>query len=150
VPTIYDVAQLASVSPSTVSRVVNGRGNVDAELTRRVREAVATLNYRPNRVARNLRRQTSAVWQVIISDVENPHFTALVRGIEDVAHAGGRSVVLCNSDEDLAKERRYVDIAVSERAAGVIISPASASHSTLGPLLERGVPVVTIDRRLRR
>ncbi|MPZ73704.1 MAG: substrate-binding domain-containing protein [Nitriliruptorales bacterium] len=148
-PTIYDVAQLASVSPATVSRVINERGNVDPEMTRRVREAVKTLNYRPNGVARNLRRQSAAVWTVIISDIENAHFTALVRGIEDVAHSSGHSVVLCNSDEDLRKERRYVDVALAERAAGVIISPASNRHSTVAPLLERGVPVVTIDRTLR-
>lgn len=149
-PTIYDVAQLAAVSPSTVSRVINGRGNVDAELAKRVRQAVLTLNYRPNSVARNLRRQTSAVWRVIIPDIENPHFTSLIRGIEDVAQAVGNSVVLCNTDEDIAKEQRYVDVAVTERAAGVIMSPAADSQSTIGPLLERGVPVVTIDRRLRK
>ncbi|HUG86511.1 MAG TPA: LacI family DNA-binding transcriptional regulator [Euzebya sp.] len=148
-PTIYDVAELAAVSPATVSRVINQRGNVDPHMAERVLVAVKALDYRPNSVARNLRRQTAAVWTLIISDIENPHFTALVRAIEDVAQPAGHSVFLCNSDEDVAKERHYIEVALSERAAGVIISPASDRHSTVAPLLERGVPVVTIDRMLR-
>lgn len=149
-PTIYDVAQLASVSPATVSRVINERGNVDPAMTRRVKDAIEALGYTPNSVARNLRRQMAAVWTLIISDIENPHFTSLIRGVEDVAQAAGHSVMLCNSDESLAKERRYIDVAIAERAAGVLISPSSDRYSTVEPLLERGVPVVTIDRTLRR
>lgn len=148
-PTIYDVAQLADVSPATVSRVINQRGNVDPQMTDRVLAAVKALDYRPNSVARNLRRQTAAVWTLIISDIENPHFTSLVRAVEDVAQPAGHSVFLCNSDEDVDKERHYIDVALSERAAGVIISPASDRRSTIAPLLERGMPVVTIDRELR-
>lgn len=147
--TIYDVAQLAAVSPATVSRVINERGNVDPDMARRVQAAVKALDYRPNVVARNLRRQSAAVWTAIISDINNPHFTSLIRGIEDVAQEAGHSVMLCNADENLAKERRYIDVALAERAAGVIISPASNRNSTVAPLLERGVPVVTIDRTLR-
>ena len=104
-PTIYDVARLAAVSPATVSRVLNERDDVNPEMVRRVRESVAMLGYRPNVVARNLRRKVASVWALIISDIENPHFTALVRGVEDVARANGYSVVLCNSDEMLDKER---------------------------------------------
>lgn len=147
--TIYDVARLAAVSPATVSRVLNGRGDVNPELARRVEQSVRKLNYRPNGVARNLRRKVAAVWALVISDIENPHFTALVRGVEDVARANGHSVVLCNTDEDLERERAYIDVALSERMAGVVISPASDRQSALGPLLDAGVPAVTIDRRLR-
>jgi LacI family transcriptional regulator len=149
-PTIYDVARLASVSPATVSRVLNDRGDVDATLAARVREAVKMLGYRPNIVARNLRRQVADVWALIISDIENPHFTSMVRGVEDVAQANGHSVVLCNSDEELAKESRYVEVAVAERMAGVLISPASDRDTAVGPLLDRGIPVVCLDRKLRK
>lgn len=148
--TIYDVAELAAVSPATVSRVINDRGNVDPAMRRRVQEAIKALDYTPNSVARTLRLQMAAVWTLIISDIENPHFTSLIRGVEDVAQAAGFSVVLCNSDESLEKERRYVEVAIAERAAGVIISPSSKRYSTIKPLLDRGVPVVTIDRTLRR
>ncbi len=147
--TIYDVARLADVSPATVSRVLNDRGDVNPEMAQRVRASVEMLGYRPNSVARNLRRKVASVWALIISDIENPHFTALVRGVEDVARSNGYSVVLCNSDEELEKERGYVDVALAERMAGVVISPSSDRDSAIGPLLKGGVPVVTIDRRLR-
>lgn len=145
--TIYDVATEAKVSPATVSRVLNG-ADVSQVLTTRVREAVERLDYRPNSIARSLRRRTSTVWGLIISDIENPFFTSMVRGVEDVAQASGYSVVLCNSDESLEKEARYVDVIVDERMAGAIVSPASEHDSDFSELQERGVPVVSIDRRL--
>ncbi len=147
--TIYDVARLAAVSPATVSRVLNDRVDVNPEMARRVRASVEMLGYRPNIVARNLRRKVTSVWALIISDIENPHFTALARGVEDVARSNGHSVVLCNSDEKLEKERDYIDVALAERMAGVVISPSSDRHSSIGLLLDNGIPVVTIDRRLR-
>ncbi len=112
--TIYDVARQAGVSAATVSRVVNGQASVDAALTARVQQAMRDLDYRPNALARNLRRQRTSIWAVIISDIGNPFFTSMVRGVEDVAQGAGYSVVLCNSDEDPAKEARYVAAALAE------------------------------------
>jgi LacI family transcriptional regulator len=145
--TIYDVARRAEVSPATVSRVVNGRANVDAGLAERVRRAMRDLNYRPNAVARNLRRSRTSMWAVIISDIGNPFFTALVRGVEDVAQPAGFSVVLCNSDNDETKEGAYVNAALTEQLAGVIMSP-TADSPHVSRLLDAGVPVVVIDRQL--
>lgn len=146
---IHDVARRAEVSPATVSRVLNEHEGVNLEMVRRVRLAIAELGYRPNSVARSLRRNAAPVWAVVISDIENPHFTSLVRGIEDVARANGDSVVLCNSDEDLAEEARYLQVALAGQMSGVIISPASDRESNVTELLDRRIPVVTIDRRLR-
>jgi LacI family transcriptional regulator len=145
--TIYDVARRADVSPATVSRVVNGRANVDAGLAERVRRAMRDLNYRPNAVARNLRRSRSSFWAVIISDISNPFFTSMFRGVEDVAQPAGFSVLLCNTDNDPAREERYVDAALAEQIAGVIISPTGSSPH-VRRIVEAGVPVVVIDRRL--
>lgn len=147
--TIYDVASKAAVSPSTVSRVLNGT-QVSESLAARVHAAVEELGYRPSSVARNLRRQATMVWGLIISDIGNPFFTALVRGVEDAAHEAGYSLVLCNSDDDLDKERRYLDIALAEKMAGVVISPASEATTDLSLLVERGVPAVAVDRRVGR
>ncbi|GDY29666.1 LacI family DNA-binding transcriptional regulator [Gandjariella thermophila] len=145
--TISDVAARAGVSPATVSRVLNGKSTVDPGLAERVVAAARELDYRPNAFARNLRRQASTVLALIIADVENPFFTAIARGVEDVAQASGYSVVLCNADDDPAKERRYVDVALAERAAGVIISPAGV-QTDVGALLEQSIPVVAVDRPL--
>ncbi len=142
--TIYDVAALAGVSPATVSRVLNGRA-VSADKERLVTEAARTLNYTPNRVARNLRRQLSEVVALIIPDIENPFFTSLARGVADTAQEAGYSVVLCNTDGDVEKEEHFLDIALSENMAGVVVAPA-ASTIAVGALLERGRAVVAVDR----
>lgn len=145
--TIYDVARRAEVSPATVSRVVNGHSNVDPGLAERVRNAMRELGYRPNAVARNLRRSRTNLWGVIISDITNPFFTSLVRGIEDVAQQQRFSVVLCNTDGDIGKEDRYVNAALTEQVAGVIITPSDGpKHVTR--LTDARVPVVVIDQLL--
>ena len=145
--TIYDVARRAEVSPATVSRVVNGRANVDAGLAERVRRAMRDLDYRPNAVARNLRRSRTSFWAVIISDIDNPFFTTMFRGVEDVAQPAGFSVLLCNTDNDPAREEQYVNGTMSEQIAGVIISPTPSSPH-VRRLMDAGVPVVVIDRHL--
>ncbi len=144
---IGDVAQAAGVSPATVSRVLNGTGKVTPERAAAVRRAASELGYTPSGPARALRQQRTRVWAAIIADIENPFFTAMVRGIEDVARAEGHRLVLCNSDEDIDKEAAYLDIVLAEQMAGVVIAVASAKESRLEPLLDRGVPVVAVDRR---
>jgi LacI family transcriptional regulator len=143
--TIRDVAALAGVSPATVSRAINGSPSVEAGLAERVRAAAMSLDYRPNAAARNLRRSSTTLWAAIVSDVENPFFTSLVRGIEDVAQEAGFSVVLCNSDEDPAKEAAYISAVRSEQMAGVLISP-SGNSAGLDALTQAGIPTVCIDR----
>ncbi|GAB3449874.1 LacI family DNA-binding transcriptional regulator [Actinophytocola sediminis] len=145
--TISDVAAMAGVSTATVSRALNGKSTVDPELAARVVAAAKELGYQPNGPARNLRRQEAAVLALIISDVENPFFTAIARGVEDVAHAVGYSVVLCNADENAEKERRYLDVAIQERVAGVIMSPTPTA-ANVDLLINRGTPLVAVDRPL--
>jgi LacI family transcriptional regulator len=147
--TIRDVAALAEVSPATVSRVLNGDQRVARDLHDRVIKAAETLGYRPNSQARSLRTQATKVLGLIISDIQNPFFTALVRGVEDAASERDYSVVLANADEDLAKERRYLEVTAAERMAGVILSPASTKDTRLDVLIDLGIPVVVIDRRIR-
>jgi LacI family transcriptional regulator len=145
---IKDVAALAGVSPATVSRALNNVATVDPHLAERVRAAAAKLDYRANGVARSLRLQRTDVWALIISDIGNPFFTAVARGVEDVAQRAGFSVILCNTDEDAAKEARYLQVAETEQVAGVIISP-NLSGSDITRLRAAAIPVVAVDRTLR-
>jgi LacI family transcriptional regulator len=142
--TIYEVARRAGVSPATVSRVFNGVRVSEAK-AQSVRDAAAELKFTPNRTARTLRRQSSEVIALVIPDIENPYFTELARGVEDVAQEAGYSVVLCNTDEQLSKESTYLDIAISENMAGVILAPAS-DHTNLDDVIASGRPVVAVDR----
>jgi len=141
---IADVAQRAGVSAATVSRVFNGQ-RVNEDMESRVRIAMTELNYTPSRTARSLRRQTSEIIALIIPDIENPYFTELARGVEDVARGANYSVVLCNSDSNTEKETQYLNIAISENMAGVIVAPSS-SRTVLDGLADAHIPVVAIDR----
>jgi LacI family transcriptional regulator len=142
--TIYEVAKLAGVSPATVSRVFNGMG-VSEQKTVAVRDAARELRFTPNRTARTLRKQASEVIALVIPDIENPYFTEMARGVEDVASEAGYSVVLCNSDAQIDKEAAYLQIAISEHMAGVILAAAS-DHTNLDDIIGTGRPVVAVDR----
>jgi DNA-binding LacI/PurR family transcriptional regulator len=143
---IKDVAQRARVSSATVSRVLNGDPGVAAPTRGRVLVAVGELGYQPNRIARNLRRQQTDTIGVVVSDIENPHFTQAVRVIEDVAYGQGYRVLLCNTDETPDKQRAYLETLAAERVRGVILAPVDSGDPTIEHLLTLGVPIVAFDR----
>ena len=145
-----DVAKLAGVSTTTVSRVLNNHPYVTDETRSKVLWAMEQLGYQPSRVARRLRMQVTQILGLIISDIANPFFTSVVRGIEDVAYANQYSLFLCNSNEDPTKETLYIDVLQAERVAGIIVSPADENSTSCEPLLRNGVPIVAMDRRLRQ
>ncbi len=148
-PRIKDVARRAGVSSATVSRVLSNHPHVSPETRERVLQAIEELGYRPSRVARSLRAQRSRIIGLIISDIQNPFFTALVRAVEDVAYEHDYAVFLCNSDESIEKEGLYVDVMRAEHVAGVVISPTQEEYSPVQQLVSLGIPVVTIDRMVR-
>jgi LacI family transcriptional regulator len=143
-----DVALHAGVSVATVSRVLNASPTVRPEARDRVNAAIAELGYRPNRLARNLRRQTAEMIGIVVSDIENPHFTAMVRAVEDAAFGKGYRLLLCNSDEQPDKQRAYLEMLAGERVSGVILSPTDPGGTEIGELLDLGIPVVAFDRHV--
>lgn len=149
---LVDVAKEAGVSISTVSRVLNEPDLVNDATRVRVQGAIERLNYRPSRVARRLRVEngTTHLLGLLIPDMQNPFFADLSRGVEDVVQDRGYLVLLCNSDEDLEKERRYVDVMRSESVDGVILPPISKDDPVAKELADSGVPVVCVDRRLAK
>ncbi|BBG03766.1 LacI family transcriptional regulator [Pseudonocardia autotrophica] len=144
--TMAEVAARAGVSTATVSRVLAGKP-VRPDSAEAVRAAAAALDYELDRTARSLRRRYSDLLALVVPDVENPFFTAVARGVEDTARRAGLSVVLCNSDDDVQKESRYLAIAASENMAGAIVAPA-ASDLSLGGLARKRATVVVIDRSI--
>ncbi|MEM8862976.1 MAG: LacI family DNA-binding transcriptional regulator, partial [Chloroflexota bacterium] len=145
---MIEVAKRAGVSTATVSRVLANKPHVRPEVRDKVLAAVAELDYRPNRVASSLRKQTAKVIGLLVSDIRNPFFTAVARAIEDIALANGYSLFLCNTDEDPEKERLYLNNLISENAAGIILSPTSEQADDFADLLDGSIPVVTIDRQI--
>ncbi len=145
---LREVAEKAGVSPATVSRVLNGAPSVGAEYREKVLAAIRELGYRPNRLASNLRRQKVGMIGVVVSDIENPHFTQMVRAVEDAAYRKGYRVLLCNTDESAEKQRSYLEVLAAERVLGVVISPSEPASPEISALLDLGIPVVAFDRAL--
>jgi LacI family transcriptional regulator len=146
--TIYDVAELARVSVFTVSAVINNNGQVSPALRRRVEGAIQKLTYRPNLLARGFAKRQTLTIGVVVRDIVNPFFPALVRGAEDAAQKAGYSVLLCNSDDQRDKEEQYLELLLSKRVDGILLNkaPGQLSSSLRQMLTESKVPVVLMMR----
>jgi DNA-binding LacI/PurR family transcriptional regulator len=144
--TINEVAARARVSTATVSRVVAGTGRVSDALREQVLRAARQLDYRPNRVARNLRVRATRTVGVVIPDIVNPFFTGMVRGIEDALQAADYTLLLGNSDGRSERERLYLDTLRAEGVAGILFVPSSDQPDAYVSLVRAGVPLVAIDR----
>jgi LacI family transcriptional regulator len=144
---IRDVAAHAGVSVGTVSNVLN-RPDIVAPPTReRVHAAIKTLGFVRNESARQLRAGRSRTIGLVVLDVANPFFTDVARGVEDEASMAGLSVILCNSDEQLPKETRYLELLEEHRVQGILITPVAGADERLARLQRRGTPVILVDSR---
>ncbi|MCU1404823.1 MAG: LacI family transcriptional regulator [Glaciihabitans sp.] len=143
---VRDVALRANVSVGTVSNVLNRPQKVSAVTVERVTQAIAELGFIRNDAARQLRAGRSKTVGLIVLDVRNPFFTDLARGAEDKAAESGLSVILGNSDEDIAREANYLDLFDEQRVHGLLISPFGNVEHRLEQLRSRGIATVLVDR----
>ncbi|HEY3058927.1 MAG TPA: LacI family DNA-binding transcriptional regulator [Chloroflexota bacterium] len=147
--TVEDIARAASVSVATVSRVLNSSPKVAPATRRRVMRVLDELGYAPNNLARNLRARALRVFGLVIPDIRNPVYTALQRGVEDVARASGFFVLLANTDEQPERQSEYLRMLLAERVAGVILVAAGGTElDAVHALLRVGIPVIALDRPL--
>jgi LacI family transcriptional regulator len=144
---IREVAAHAGVSVATVSNVLN-RPDIVAQRTRdRVSASIRELGFVRNESARQLRAGRSRTIGLVVLDVANPFFTDLARGVEDEANKAGLSVILCNSDDQERKEKRYLELLEEHRVQGVLITPVVGAGPRLERLQRRGTTVVLVDSR---
>lgn len=156
--TISDVAKAAGVSVATVSRVINGIANVSPETTAKVTKAIQELDYRPNLLGRNFRRTKSERILVLLPNISNPFYSEIVKGIEDVANRNGYNIMLCNTDSDIKREKKYIKMLKTRLADGAILMASEISCEELTELAKEvsmvqcceykeGIPVshVSID-----
>ncbi|MCW9707897.1 LacI family DNA-binding transcriptional regulator [Fodinibius salsisoli] len=148
--TVEDVAKLAEVSTATVSRVFNKSAKVNEQTSQRVLEAAKELNYRPSRVAQRLRgkRKHSMIIGLIVTDLENPFFSEIARGVEDIAYQNKNAVMVCNSNEDKAKEKFYLEALIAEQVSGFILVPTTHNNKLITEIINDEYPVVCVDRKL--
>lgn len=146
--TIRDIAKRAGVSVATVSYVINGTKPVAPQTAARVRRVMEELDYYPNAAAQSLRTRTTHVIGAVISDITNPFFAILVRGIEDCARENGYSVLICNTSESLENERLYLELLCRRRVDGLILAPTGKNDELIHRLIQRKMHIVFIDRVL--
>lgn len=150
VATVKEVAERAGVSTATVSRALSGTGSVREPVRARILEAAQELSYRPNRAARDLRVRSSRAVGVLIPDIENPFFTSLVCGIEDVLGKTDYSLLLASYNEDPDQEERRLEVFRADGVRGLIFA-ASRSPSRLYTELGRaGMALVAASRDVTR
>ncbi|MEU5722430.1 LacI family DNA-binding transcriptional regulator [Micromonospora sp. NPDC047738] len=144
---IKEVARHAGVSLGTVSNVLNRPDTVAPATRQRVLDAITELGYVRNDSARQLRAGHSRTVAIVVLDVANPFFTDVVRGAEQVVEEAGAMLVVCNSGEDSARERRHLELLEEQRVRGVLITPVGhGPQPNLDKLIDRGIPVVLVDR----
>jgi LacI family transcriptional regulator len=147
-PTIREVAEKARVSPTTVSHVINNTRFVSERLRSRVQMAMEELGYRPNAIARSLRRGRTFTIGLILPDSANPFFAEVGRGIEAAAFDNGFSVILCNTEGDYEREEFYVDVLIKKQVDGIIFVAAGDRPAPLLALLKQNASVVMVDRNV--
>jgi LacI family transcriptional regulator len=144
---IKDVAARAGVSVGTVSNVLNRPERVAEETRTRVQLAIIALGFVRNEPARQLRAGRSRTIGLLVLDAANPFFADVSRGAEEAAAHAGLAVILCNSGQDAAKESAYLNLMAEQRVQGLLLTPVDADPIRLSKLVERGMPVVLLDRR---
>ncbi len=144
--TIHDVAKRAGVAPITVSRVINNSGYVSRGTRERVERAIDELGYVPNTLARGLRSKRTNTLALVMTDITNPFFTVIARGVEDTASKSGYTVIFCNTDESETEEYKYAQILAQKQVDGVILVPACSNSKTVEFFQANNVPIVLIDR----
>jgi len=145
---IYDVARESGVSVFTVSAVVNNKSHVGKALREKVEAAIRKLNYRPNLIARSLAKQKTHTIGMIVPDIGNPFFPSVVRGAEDAAQKHGYNLLLCNSDDSLDKEEKAVELLLSKRVDGILLTKAAEDFrpSLRQMIKEVDIPFVLVMR----
>jgi DNA-binding LacI/PurR family transcriptional regulator len=150
--TIRDVAELAGVSNATVGRVIGGYGNVTEKTIGKVLDAAKRLNYHPNAVAQSMKKKNTNTIGLIIANIQNPYFSAIVRAVDDTAVKYGWNVVIGNTDEDASKELSLLKTFYEKRLDGILISTAFNNDKKTDKLPEHlyqgAIPIVALDREI--
>lgn len=147
--TMKDIAEMAKVSKTTVSMVLNNREtNISEETRNRVWEIANKYNYIPNSVARSLSTKRTNTIGIILPDITNPFFSEIARAIEDGAGSLGYNVIFCNTDNEEEKEKRYTQLLISKLVDGVIFISGGEGYQSIKVLKDNNIPFVVVDRHI--
>jgi len=145
-PTIYDVARLAGVSTATVSRALNGTGQIAPATSAAIDAAVLQLGYQPNTVARSLVTKSTQTIALLLPDIANPFYAALVSGIQERALAAGSTMLLCTTEGDPEREEQYLSLLRAKQVDGVLVDGLVLPPERIADFVREGLPIVCLDR----
>jgi LacI family transcriptional regulator len=143
--TIREVARDAGVSTAAVSQVFNSSGRISEETRQRVRSVARKLNYHPNRHARNLAAGNSRTLGIVVSDIENPFFTVVIKHFEAEARKYGFDMIATETGYEITLMRRAAERMLEQAVSGVAIMTSEMSPAWLDEIVERGIPVTCFD-----
>ncbi|TCK43777.1 LacI family transcriptional regulator [Paraburkholderia sp. BL8N3] len=145
--TITDVAREAGTGKTSISRYLNGELSVlSPELRERIEAAIVKLDYRPNQMARGLKRGRNRLVGMLIADLTNPYSVEVLQGVEAACHALGYMPLICHAANEIDMERRYLQLLTTYRVEGVIVNALGVKEELLQTFAQGGVPVVLVDR----
>ncbi|MCP9488013.1 MAG: LacI family transcriptional regulator [Gaiellaceae bacterium MAG52_C11] len=145
-PTIYDVARLAGVSTATVSRALNGSGQIAPATSAAIDAAVSQLGYQPNTIARSLVTKSTQTIALLLPDIANPFYAALVSGIQERALASGSTMLLCTTEGVPEREEQYLSLLRAKQVDGVLVDGLVLPPERIADFVREGLPIVCLDR----
>lgn len=146
--TIRDVAKTANVNVSTVSRALADNPKISKKTRTRIKKIARELGYSPNKLAKSLKDHSTHILGLVIPNILNPSIPGVVRGIEDAAMEKGYMMVLCNTDDDIEKEKQYINALKSMWVDGILMSTASDDSRYLNEIKEQSPPIVLLVRQM--
>jgi LacI family transcriptional regulator, kdg operon repressor len=147
--TITDVAREAGTGKTSISRYLNGEtGVLSPELRERIEAAIAKLDYRPNQMARGLKRGRNRLIGMLLADLTNPYSVEVLQGVEAACHALGYMPLICHAANEVDMERRYLQLLTTYRVEGVIVNALGVKEALLQGFAQGGIPVVLVDRNV--
>jgi len=145
--TIKDIARMADVSHTTVSRALNNKSRIRNETKEKILSIAREVNYLPNFIARSLVMRQTKTLGLVITTIANPFYTELSQGIETTAISLGYNIILCSTNYDLSVEKQYIDMLRSKGVDGIIFTSAHMGDPNIIGLAEEGFPIILVNRR---
>ena len=145
--TLKDIADMVGVAESTVSRAINDKPGVSKEKKEEILKIAKKHNYKPNQLAQGLAKQQTHIIALLLSDLDNPSYTEIIKNIEEIANQAGYQVILCNTDNDLEKEKSYFELIKRNIVDGaIIVGGELADKKVLNVALKKEAPIVLVNR----
>jgi LacI family transcriptional regulator len=145
--TIKDIARMANVSHTTVSRALNNKSRIKNETKEKILAIARELNYQPNFIARSLVIKKTKTLGLVITNIANPFYTELAQGIETTVRGLGYNIIFCSTHSDLLAEKHYIDMLRSKGVDGIIFTSAHMGDPNIIGLAEEGFPIILVNRR---